>query len=109
LSGWCAVESQLALVHAFDVLTANRGRSADNLLFDNDLTDVTLVDHAQAFAAERALPAGFDPRSLEMPAALRQALRSLDEARLSAALGAWLDSRRIRALLARRDRLMAEP
>jgi hypothetical protein len=36
------------------------------------------------------------------------ALRSLDEAQLRAALGEWLDSRRIRALLARRERLLEE-
>jgi hypothetical protein len=35
-------------------------------------------------------------------------LRSLDEARLRTALGAWLDTRQIRALLARRDALLEE-
>jgi hypothetical protein len=41
-----------------------------------------------------------------MPAALREALRALDEPRLTAALGGWLDRRQIRAVLARRDGLV---
>jgi hypothetical protein len=43
---------------------------------------------------------------MPMPMALRDALRALDETRLTAELGAWLDTRQVRALLARRDRLV---
>lgn len=98
---WCPLEPQLELMRAFDVLILNRGRTADTVLFGNDRTDVTLVGHGRAFAPETALPAGV--RDLPIPAALREALRALDEPRLVAALGAWLDARQIRALLARRD------
>jgi hypothetical protein len=105
-SGWCPIEPQARLMQAFDVLTLNRGRAATNIAFANDLTDLTLTDHARAFGVERQLPASLDPTTLAIPPALASTLRALDEPRLTAALGAWLDSQRIRALLARRDRLL---
>jgi hypothetical protein len=64
---------------------------------------LTLVGHSRAFPTDKALPAGL---RLAMPTALREALRELDEPQLDTALGAWLDARQIRALLARRDRLI---
>ena len=103
-SGWCPLEPQLELVRAFDVLTLNRTRTAATVVFHNDLTDLTLVGHAQAFAVGTALPPSV--RDLPMPQALREALRALDEPRLEAALGAWIDARQIDALLARRDQLV---
>ena len=106
-SGWCPPEPQLELVRAFDVLTLNRSRTAATVLFHNDLTDLTLVGHAQAFASDTALPASV--RDLPMPAALREALRALDAPRLNTALGEWLDARQIEALLARRDQLIGDP
>jgi hypothetical protein len=107
-SGWCPIEPQLRVMYAFDLLIGNRARTAANAAFTNDLTDLTLLDHAQAFGTERGLPAGVDVAKLGIAPALVAALRSLDETQLQAALGAWLDSRRIRALLARRDRLLQE-
>ncbi|HEY9182584.1 MAG TPA: hypothetical protein VIQ99_05255, partial [Gammaproteobacteria bacterium] len=106
-SGWCPIEPQTRLMFTFDVLIFNRGRTPENIVFANDLTDLTLTDHRQAFGTERALPASFDPGTLAIPPELAAALRALDEPRLTAALGAWVDSRRIRALLERRDRLLA--
>jgi hypothetical protein len=105
-SGWCPIEPQLDLMRAFDLLTYNPGRTADNVLYRNELTDVVLTDHRNAFGTERALPAGLDLAAIEMPAALIDALRALDEPGLSAALGGRIDARRIRALLARRDQLL---
>jgi hypothetical protein len=75
----------------------------------NDLSDLTLIDHSNAFAPQSTLPPGFEGAAREMPARLRDALLALDEAELHSLLGAWLDSRQIRALLARRDRLMMPP
>lgn len=107
-SGWCAIPPQLRLMHAFDLLIGNGARTAANVAFTNDLTDLTLTDHAAAFGTQRTLPSSVDPAALDIPPRLVSALRSLDEARLRAAFGAWLDSRQTRALLARRDRLVRE-
>lgn len=106
-SGWCPLEPQLGLMRAFDVLILNRERSAATVLLANDLTDVTLVGHGAAFAASNVAPTS--ARNLPMPAELRETLRTLDDPRLAAALGQWLDARQIRALLARRDQLIRVP
>lgn len=103
-SGWCSLEPQLALMRAFDALIANRGRTAETVLFANDVTDVMLVGHGEAFGTNAVVPES--ARGMPMPMALRDALRALDETRLTAELGAWLDTRQVRALLARRDRLV---
>jgi hypothetical protein len=103
-SGWCPLEPQLDLMRAFDMLAFNRSRAPANVLFDNDLTDLTLIGHGEAFAASNALPAS--ARNLPLPAALREVLSTLDEPRLTTALGAWLDAQQIRAVLARRDQLI---
>jgi 3',5'-cyclic AMP phosphodiesterase CpdA len=103
-SGWCALEPQLELMRAFDALILNPGRSAATVQFANDLTDLKLVNHAAAFAPQ-SLPAAV--RDLPLPGGFRAALRGLDRRGLTAALGSWLDARQIRALLARRDRLVA--
>jgi hypothetical protein len=107
-SGWCPIEPQLRLMYVFDLLIGNRARAPANVAFANDLTDLVLTAHGQAFGTERTMPPSVDPAELGIPPALVAALRSLDEAQLRAALGEWLDSRRIRALLARRERLLEE-
>jgi hypothetical protein len=107
-NGWCPIEPQLHLMYAFDLLIANRARTAANVAFTNGLTDLVVTEHAQAFGTERALARGVDAAGLAISPALESALRSLDEARLRTVLGEWLDSRQIRALLARRDALLRE-
>jgi hypothetical protein len=102
-TGWCPIEPQLGLMYAFDALTVNRGRSADNVLYNNGLSDLSLTDHRRAFGTERTIPSG----APNIPAPFLDALRALDRVALEAALGKWLDSRRLRALLERRDRLLA--
>jgi len=84
-SGWCPIEPQLQLMYAFDVLTLNGGRTAANVFLSNDLTDLSLTDHRQAFGTQRTLPAGFDASKLAIPAGLLTALRALDESRLKTA------------------------
>jgi hypothetical protein len=105
-SGWCPLDPQLGLMYTFDTLLANRGRSPLNVWFANDVTDLELTDHRQAFGSERALPPALNPGRLNVPPLLAARLRALDEAQLEAALGTWLDSRSIRALLARRSALL---
>jgi hypothetical protein len=108
-SGWCDIEPQAELMRAFDALILNRVRNSASVLFANDLSDLTLIDHGNAFAPQSSLPPGFETTARELPARLRDALLALDETDLHAALGEWLDARQIRALLARRDRLIMAP
>lgn len=108
LAGWCPMPPQLQLLYTFDLLTYNRGRSGSNVYFSNELSDLTVTAHGQAFGTERALPSGFDLATLRIPAPLRANLQALDRDTLEASLGEWLDSRQLRGLLARRDQLVAD-
>jgi hypothetical protein len=104
--GWCPIDPQFDLMRTFDLLTYNRGRTGDNVIYRNDLTDLVLTDHRNAFGTERALPSNIDLTELAMPPALVAELRKLDAPTLTKALGPSVDARRVRALLARRDQLL---
>jgi hypothetical protein len=93
-------------MRTFDLLTYNRGRTGDNVIYRNDLSDLVVTDHRNAFSTERALPSNIDLTAFAMPPALITELRKLDEPTLTQALGPSVDARRIRALLARRDQLL---
>jgi Calcineurin-like phosphoesterase len=104
--GSCPLEPQLDLMYLFDVLTMNRGRTAENVIYHRDLSQLSIVDFAEAFGDERRLPMRFDPATLALPQALLANLAALDESSLETLLGNRLDKRQIRALLARRDALL---
>lgn len=106
-AGWCDLQPQFDLMLAFDALLHNTARRSDDVLYDTDVTNVTLTRHAAAFGAERRLPTRPDGTEIEAPAAFRDALSRVDEARLGEALGEWLGARRLDALLERRERLLA--
>jgi hypothetical protein len=106
LTGWCPMNPQYDLMRTFDLLTFNKGRTVDNVAYRNDFSDLVLTDHHDAFGLERTLPSNVD--ELAIPAALAAQLRKLDATTLTQALGRWIDSRRIRALLARRDQLLED-
>lgn len=104
--GWCPIQPQVSLMQTFDVLTANRGRSFDNIVYHDDLSQLMLIDFSKAFGTERQLPASFDPATLSLPEALVTTLRSLDESKLQTLFGGRLRKAQIRALLVRRDALL---
>jgi hypothetical protein len=104
--GWCPIQPQVDLMRTFDLLTYNRGRTGDNVIYRNDLSDLVVTDHRNAFGTERALPSNIDLAAFAMPPALIAELRKLDEPTLTQALGPSVDARRIRALLERRDQLL---
>ena len=108
LGSWCPMDEQLGLMHTFDLLIANRGRSVENIWFAHQRSDLVLTDHGDAFGTERSLPSGFDPAKLHIPPPMATALRRLDENTLESALGAWIGKREIRALLSRRDQLLGD-
>jgi hypothetical protein len=93
-------------MYAFDLLMANRSRSESTIRYRNDLSNVVLVGHARSFDRQRQLPRGLNIEELMFPAALVDAMSTLDEAVLESKLGQWLDRREIRALIARRDALI---
>ena len=107
--GWCALEPQYQLVYAFDTLIGNDGRTLDTLLFDADQWYVYATHHARAFGNARTFPPYLKAQPPKPGPELRRRLTALDETTLASALGELLDARGRKALLQRRDALLALP
>jgi hypothetical protein len=93
---------QLARMKLFDDLIGNPDRNKGNLLVDN-AWNLYLIDHSRAFLDDRALPQTID----HVDSSLWAHMEALDEAKVTAAAGAWLTKSQIQALLARRDKMAA--
>ena len=107
--GWCDTGPQFQLVYAFDTLIGNEGRTAESLLFDSDEWFVYVTAHERAFGTTSGLPAYLKAQPPAPGAEMRRRAAALDEAGLQAALGELLGAREIKAILQRRDALVALP
>ena len=107
--GWCSAEPQFQLVYAFDTLIGNEGRSPDSLLFDSEDWFVYVTSHERAFGTTKGLPAYLKARPPAPGPELRRRMQALNEANLQATLGESVDARAIKAMLERRDSLLALP
>jgi hypothetical protein len=107
--GWCSAEPQFQLVYAFDTLLGNEGRTPDSLLFDSEDWFVYVTSHDRAFGTTKGLPAYLKARPPTPGPELRRRLQALNAANLQATLGESVDARAIKAMLERRDALLALP
>jgi hypothetical protein len=107
--GWCGLEPQFQLVYAFDALIGNEGRTLETLLFDAAEWYVYGTGHDRAFSTGRALPAYLKAQPPKPGAELRRRLSLLDDETLAATLGDLLDARGRKAILERRDAVLALP
>jgi len=103
---WCPLEDQFQAMYIFDSLIYNTGRTADRIRYSTDNFQLVLVGHDDAFSTSRGRPAALQNIQLDLGAAWKEALASLDESRLTDAFGDVMDKRRIGALLRRRDQLL---
>jgi hypothetical protein len=103
------------LQQAFDNLIGNSDRSQGNILIAPDWRWV-LIDHSRAFRTEaaytKALPFTEKKRPgteimRQLPRALVERLRTLDEAAVAAAVGPYLTEKEVRAVMARKILLVA--
>jgi Phosphatidylinositol 3- and 4-kinase len=89
----------------FDNLIANTDRNAGNLLVD-PLWNLILVDHSRAFTSTNDMPFLKEMNRIDRP--FFERLQALDFPLLKERLGRWvLDDGWLRALLKRRDRIVA--
>jgi hypothetical protein len=107
LEPWCPIPPQAELMLAFDALTENVGRTRENILYRRESSVMKLIDFGRAFGPERSVR--LRPGTLTLSPAMRHALSSLDSQTLQSAIGQWVGSRSIRALLERRDSLLEAP
>jgi hypothetical protein len=107
--GWCSAEPQFQLVYAFDTLIGNEGRAPDALLFDSSAWFVYVTAHDRAFGSTKSLPAYLKARPPSPGAELRRRAAALNEANLTTSLGELVDAKGRKAILQRRDALLALP
>ena len=105
--GWCDLGAEYQLAYAFDALIDNKGRGFDGYLYDADAATLFLSGHAAAFSTSRDVLKPLEPQLAKTGMEMRRRLRALDEAGVSAAVGELLDERQVKALLERRDRVLA--
>jgi hypothetical protein len=107
--GWCPLGPQFDLVYAFDSLVGNEGRTTTSLLYDTQEWRVLVTGHARSFGTSKTFPAYLRDRPARPGAELRRRLAALDDATLAKALGKLVSDRERKALLERRDLLLAAP
>lgn len=103
---WCPLPDQWNLMYVFDVLVYNPGRQQREILYAPESWQLLLTGHEDAFAAKGTRPPWSAPIQLQLGKAWVNALQSLDDATLQAALGDVLDRKRLAALASRRDELL---
>ena len=91
-----------------DALGAGGGddRNGNNLSYDRVNWLIYLTEQHKAFSRQVRLPRYMTEQSITLPALVAEKLRSLDEATLAGALGEYLNSRQIQAILGRRDLIL---
>ncbi|MFB3855319.1 MAG: hypothetical protein ACE148_16080 [Vicinamibacterales bacterium] len=94
---------QLSRAKMFDNLIGNPDPNLGNWLVDTEW-NLILIDHSRAFRTENEL----FHKMITVDQQLWEQIKALDEARLKLALGKWLGSSELRAVLRRRDRMQQE-
>lgn len=107
--GWCATGPQFQLLYALDVLAGNEGRTPESIVYDSNDWYVYATSFGRAFGTSRGLPAYLRARPPSPGPEMRRRVARLDETGLATALGSYLDERQRRAVLERRDALLALP
>jgi hypothetical protein len=105
--GWCDMDALYQLSYAFDALIDNRGRTFNRFLYDADLATLFLAGHGNAFGTSSQVLKAFEGPLAKTGPEMRARLQRLDEASVGAAIGELVGTRAVKALLARRDRILA--
>jgi hypothetical protein len=94
---------QVSRMKMFDNFICNKDRNAGNLLVDDDW-NLYLIDHSRAFLTDKDMAVKMQSVDREF----WERIQALDEEKLTAALGKWVDKPGIRAMIARRERMKVE-
>jgi hypothetical protein len=94
---------QVSRMKMFDNFICNKDRNAGNLLVDDDW-NLYLIDHSRAFLTDKDMAVKMQSVDKEF----WERIQALDEEKLTAALGKWVDKPNIRAMITRRERMKVE-
>ncbi len=103
----CPIVEQWAAMYVFDTLIYDAGRSPRRILYDLSSWRLMLSEHGGAFANKKGRPPHLKNAPIDITAGWEKALLELTDAVLAENFGDVLDKRRLRALAARRDYLLA--
>ncbi len=92
----------------FDLLIFNEDRNTGNILYTVTDGRMYLIDHSRSFRTYTGRPRSLKKTKIVIPDDLRERLEALEPDRIRAVLQPWLQEVQIRALLQRRERLLAE-
>ncbi len=107
-----APPDRLALEHAwhrmrlFDALISNPDHNLGNQLWTVSDWRLHLIDHSRSFRLDRGVDASFLEPPYGLPRALLDRLTSLDEKAIAGRLEGALSKAQVKALLARRNRIL---
>jgi hypothetical protein len=108
LSPWCETQSQSELLRAWDALLFNQGRTMASVNWEATSTSLLSSDHRRAFGTRPGLPNQPSGHTLQVGAELCRRLTGLNADTLARALTDTISAKEQKALLARRDRLVAD-
>ncbi len=109
-SAWCPLTEQFEAMYLFDILIYNEGRGFDAMLYGRDNWNswqLILTSHGKAFSTRDGVPPHLRTLALQPGNTWEQRLESLDQGALKKLFEGVLDTRRINALMKRRDQMLA--
>ena len=104
----CPLSDQHMAMYVFDTLIFNEGRTRERMLYDLGDWGLMLIEHDRAFSTRKGRPRYLANAPLVFSDGWEDALRALTDEALAAELADVLPSKRVRALAARRDEILAE-
>lgn len=103
----CEGSSDYQLMYALDALLGMDIRHAADIHYDRATWLMYLTGQDAAFPTTARLPRYLAEREVRLPSGLASRLAALDAADLEVRLGSLLSNRQIRAILSRRDQMLA--
>jgi hypothetical protein len=107
--GWCDMEPQFQSLYALDVLIGNEGRTPDGVLFDSTDWFVYASGNDKSFGNSKSFPPYLKAKPPAPGAELKRRAGTLTAENLEKALGEYVDAKGRKAILERRDALVALP
>ncbi len=108
-AAWCSITDQWPAMYVFDVLVYNEGRSQHRMMYDQLSWRLILSEHDRTFSNKKGRPAHLKNAPIPVSPGWKSALTELSDELLEATFSDVLDKRRLHALKARRDELLAIP
>ena len=97
---------QRDIMKIFDLLILNDDRNLANQLIIVDDWQLRLIDHSRSFRLEKRLPKGLEAEPLALPRWLFDAIQELELEEMTELFRGLMGKSRVKAMLARRDKLV---